>query len=100
MALYWVVLVLSFRILTAEGSPLQARPITGPSGRRALVVSGVGAFFALASGLLASLYRKATFSYDGLEYRALDVEPITPTDKFYVVTKNIVTPWSTATAGA
>ena len=57
------------------------------------MVSGVGAFFALASGgLLASLYRKATFSYDGLEYRPLDVEPITPTDKFYVVTKNIIDP--------
>ena len=34
----------------------------------------------------------ASFSYDGTQYKGRGVEPITPNDKFYCVTKNVVDP--------
>jgi DMSO/TMAO reductase YedYZ molybdopterin-dependent catalytic subunit len=38
------------------------------------------------------LYRAATFSYDGTQYKGRIVQPITPNEQFYCVTKNIVDP--------
>ena len=38
------------------------------------------------------LYRAATFSYDGTQYKGRIVQPITPNDLFYCVTKNVVDP--------
>jgi DMSO/TMAO reductase YedYZ molybdopterin-dependent catalytic subunit len=42
--------------------------------------------------LARKLYRAATFSYDGTQYKGRIVEPITPNELFYCVTKNIVDP--------
>jgi DMSO/TMAO reductase YedYZ molybdopterin-dependent catalytic subunit len=55
-------------------------------GGGALLVAGGGA------ELLRKLYRVATFSYDGLQYKGRTVQPITPNDQFYCVTKNVVDP--------
>ena len=61
--------------------------------RRALILGGAGALLAIATGgLLKQLADLATFAYDGLEYRGPDLQPITPNDRFYCVTKNIVDP--------
>ena len=61
--------------------------------RRAFLLGGVGAILAVAAGgLLRQLAQVATFAYDGMEYRGDDVQPITPNDRFYTVTKNIVDP--------
>jgi DMSO/TMAO reductase YedYZ molybdopterin-dependent catalytic subunit len=69
------------------------------SGRRAVLVGGTGAILAVASvGLLRQLANLATFAYDGLEYRGKDVQPVTPNDRFYTVTKNIVDPDPTTAA--
>ena len=38
------------------------------------------------------LYDMATFSYDGLRYKGPDIQPITPNDRFYVVSKNVIDP--------
>ena len=38
------------------------------------------------------LYRAATFSYDGTQYKGRVVQPITPNELFYCVTKNVVAP--------
>src|SRR6266852_5899755 len=63
------------------------------TGRRAFLLGGVGAILAVATGgLLRQLAQVATFAYDGMEYRGADVQPITPHDRFYTVTKNIVAP--------
>jgi DMSO/TMAO reductase YedYZ molybdopterin-dependent catalytic subunit len=63
------------------------------TGRRAFLLGGVGAVLAVATGgLLRQLTQVATFAYDGMEYRGADVQPITPNDRFYVVTKNIIDP--------
>src|SRR5205809_941561 len=42
--------------------------------------------------VLRKLYRAATFSYDGTQYKGGIVQPITPNESFYCVTKNIVDP--------
>src|SRR5438874_1857468 len=62
-------------------------------GRRAFVLSGIGV--AVAGGgfaLARKLFRVATFSYDGTQYKGQIVEPITPNELFYCVTKNVVDP--------
>ena len=52
-----------------------------------LLVAGGGAAIA-AANFIAS----ATFSYDGTQYKGRVVQPITPNDQFYCVTKNVVDP--------
>jgi DMSO/TMAO reductase YedYZ molybdopterin-dependent catalytic subunit len=62
-------------------------------GRRAFVLSAMGV--AVAGGgfaLARKLFRVATFSYDGTQYKGRIVEPITPNELFYCVTKNVVDP--------
>lgn len=62
-------------------------------GRRAILVTAVGAVVAIAvGGVLTRLYKLASFSYDGTRYKGADVQAITPNDRFYVVTKNVVDP--------
>lgn len=90
---YGVSLVLIYRTVfgrvASDGRVRDREPI----GRRALLMTGVGAVFAVAvGGILHRLYQIATFSYDGTRYKGADVQAITPNDRFYVVTKNIVDP--------
>ena len=42
--------------------------------------------------MIRRLFQVATFSYDGTQYKGREVQPITPNDKFYCVTKNVVDP--------
>ena len=66
---------------------------TPAMGRRAFVLGTVG--LAAAGGgvaLVRKLYRAATFSYDGTQYKGGIVQSITPNDLFYCVTKNVVDP--------
>ncbi len=78
-----------------------AKPASGPRdfeysphiGRRAIVLGGIGAVVGLGgAGLLRKLYQAATFSYDGTQYKGPELQAITPNDKFYCVTKNVVDP--------
>jgi DMSO/TMAO reductase YedYZ molybdopterin-dependent catalytic subunit len=62
-------------------------------GRRAFVLGTMG--LAIAGGgvaLARKLYRAAAFSYDGTQYKGSIVQPITPNELFYCVTKNVVDP--------
>jgi DMSO/TMAO reductase YedYZ molybdopterin-dependent catalytic subunit len=62
-------------------------------GRRALVLGAIGVV--VTGGGIAlgrKLYRAATFSYDGTQYKGRIVQPITPNELFYCVTKNVVDP--------
>lgn len=87
---YGASLVLAHRwIVGSMRAPVSERV----TRRRAFVVAGVGA--AMAAGLVFALrhfYRIATFAYDGKQYIGPDVQPVTPNDGFYTVTKNIVDP--------
>ena len=92
-SIYGLALVLLYRIMFSRAeSDGQVRD-GKPMGRRAVLVTGVGAVCALAvGGVLHRLYKIATFSYDGTRYKGADVQAITPNDRFYVVTKNVVDP--------
>jgi DMSO/TMAO reductase YedYZ molybdopterin-dependent catalytic subunit len=86
-------LVTSFRFLARTTIRSEHREFTPTIGRRAFVLSAIGV--ALAGGGLAlarRLYRAAAFSYDGLQYKGRIVQPITPNEHFYCVTKNVVDP--------
>jgi DMSO/TMAO reductase YedYZ molybdopterin-dependent catalytic subunit len=87
---YGLILALGYSFV--RGRAPRETSLTSTS-RRALLVAGIGGVFGLGSAaLLGELFRRATFSYDGTEYRGADVQPITPNDRFYSVTKNIVDP--------
>jgi DMSO/TMAO reductase YedYZ molybdopterin-dependent catalytic subunit len=86
-------LVLGFQFLTAPKISRDDREFSPTIGRRAFVLSAIGV--AVAGGgvaLARKLYRAATFSYDGTQYKGRIVQPITPNDLFYCVTKNVVDP--------
>jgi DMSO/TMAO reductase YedYZ molybdopterin-dependent catalytic subunit len=98
-------LVIGFRFLVGP-SKLAALPRSTPAvtdqiggeftpamGRRAFVLSAIGVAVAGGGvGLARRLYRAATFSYDGTQYKGRIVEPITPNNLFYCVTKNVIDP--------
>jgi len=106
-------LVFGFQLLTTQKIPLLPRlrsagakpgmsipsedgrdyEFTPAMGRRAFVLGAIGV--AVAGGGIAlgrKLYRAAAFSYDGTQYKGRIVEPITPNELFYCVTKNVVDP--------
>src|SRR5260370_5025911 len=87
------VLVLSLRFLASRKPEEAAGEFTPAIGRRALILGGIGALVAAGgAGLLRKLYRSATFSYDGTQYKGPVVQPITPNDLVYCVTKHQVDP--------
>lgn len=88
------VLVAGFRFLASSRSTeLAEQEFTPQIGRRALILGGLGLVLAGgAAELMRRLYRIASFSYDGTQYKGAGVEGITPNDLFYCVTKNVVDP--------
>lgn len=61
--------------------------------RRAVLAAGAAGLLTLPIyRLLDRMYDDATFTYDGRAYNGPGVLPITPVDKFYSVTKNVVDP--------
>ena len=86
-------LVASFHFLTRPDAGTESGEFTPAIGRRALILGGLGVLIAGGVvGLLRRLYRIATFSYDGTQYKGRIVQPITPNDLFYCVTKNVIDP--------
>ena len=86
-------LVTGFRFLTTQNIERDKYEFTPVVGRRAFVLGTIG--LAAAGGgvaLARKLYRAATFSYDGTQYKGSMVQPITPNDLFYCVTKNVIDP--------
>lgn len=94
------------RFIHREASDVVAAGGEGNLSRRAVVVGGVGASLAMATGGIgAALSKRSTFGYDGMQLAGPGIQPITPNDKFYVVTKNVVDPrvqaasWQLSIAG-
>jgi DMSO/TMAO reductase YedYZ molybdopterin-dependent catalytic subunit len=86
-------LVLGFQFLARPKTRREDPEFSPAIGRRAFVLSAIGVAVAGGGAALArKLYRVATFSYDGTQYKGRIVEPITPNDLFYCVTKNVVDP--------
>jgi DMSO/TMAO reductase YedYZ molybdopterin-dependent catalytic subunit len=86
-------LITAFQFLTTRKSGMRDYEFTPAIGRRAFVLMAIGAVVAGGGIALArKLYRVAAFSYDGTQYKGRIVEPITPNELFYCVTKNVVDP--------
>jgi len=81
--------LLAFKPVGTPGTPAVATPHLG---RRAVLAGGAGLSLAVATGgVLQRLYTRSTFGYDGLQNNG-DVSAITPNDRFYVVTQNLIDP--------
>jgi len=99
---YVPLLLLAYRILVhhepdkevlSQPAVLPVVRDEGVTPRRGLVPGGAAAALTVATGLqLRRVHSRAAFHYDGTEYRGADVQAITPNDRFYSVTKNIVDP--------
>jgi len=86
-------LTTGFQFLTTEKTGKRDYEFTPTMGRRAFVLGTIGVAAAGGGAALArKLYRAATFSYDGTQYKGGIVQPITPNDLFYCVTKNVIDP--------
>ncbi len=84
-ALFTIVLWLGHRYLTARAGAGEADDhASAPGvGRRSVIVGGVGASLALATGGLGTvLFRRSTFGYDGMQYSGPGIQAITPNDRF------------------
>jgi len=86
-------LVAGVGFLTTDKTGKQDYEFTPVIGRRAFVLGTIGVA-AVGGGvaLARKLYHAATFSYDGTQYKGSIVQPITPNDLFYCVTKNVIDP--------
>jgi DMSO/TMAO reductase YedYZ molybdopterin-dependent catalytic subunit len=86
-------LVLGFSYLTRAPASPNDLEYSPEIGRRALLLSGIGLLVAGGgAAILRRLFQVASFNYDGTQYKGPEVEGITPNDKFYCVTKNVVDP--------
>lgn len=97
-----VALVLAYHFMTSRRQSRQSAPASQPTGqptdqllgRGAFLAGGAGLILVLASGLpIRRVYERSVLPYDGLQYLGGDVQPITPNNRFYVVTKNIIDPY-------
>ena len=98
-ACYGAALLFVYRFMTSsehikERAPASKAPAMGlPIKRRIFIASSAGLVVAAATAaLLYKLFQLATFSYDGKQYIGPDVQPITPAEDFYTVTKNVIDP--------
>jgi DMSO/TMAO reductase YedYZ molybdopterin-dependent catalytic subunit len=86
-------LVLGFRFLTQPSVSPHDLAYSPRIGRRALVLGALGLLVAGGgAAVIRRLFAVATFSYDGTQYKGREVQGITPNDKFYCVTKNVIDP--------
>jgi len=89
-AVYGLCLITGYSIISDVTAP---RVSAQHRGRRALLLGGVGAIIGVvANKIWSQLFEHATFSYDGTQYLGQDLQFITPNERFYVVTKNIIDP--------
>jgi len=86
-------LVFGFRFFTRPRVLINDQEFTPRIARRTFLLGGLGLVIAGGgAAIMRKLYRAATFSYDGTQYKGRIVQPITPNELFYCVTKNVVDP--------
>jgi len=95
--LYRFIVARTWRAAPSDEEPDAASELDAGRGdvrpRRAVLAAAGGAVLAWPIyGLLRRMYDDATFSYDGRPYSGPGVQPVTPTESFYSVTKNVVDP--------
>jgi DMSO/TMAO reductase YedYZ molybdopterin-dependent catalytic subunit len=91
-ACYGLVLAYAYRVLARPSEAVSRASRAGDVTRRALLVIGAGVVLGVATLAVARRFRDmASFAYDGTRFWG-PLTPITPNDRFYVVTKNVVDP--------
>jgi DMSO/TMAO reductase YedYZ molybdopterin-dependent catalytic subunit len=89
---YAIVLAVTYRAMVPLPRAQQQPAGAAGAGRRAFLVTGLGAVLAVATMAVGRrLWDMASFAYDGTRFLG-PLTPITPNDQFYVVTKNVVDP--------
>lgn len=91
---YGVVLVIAFRFIGGASGGAVSPDVEGPNvGRRTFVTGLLGVGLAVFAGdAIRRLYTMGAFGYDGTQVLGPHIDPLTPNDKFYVVTKNLIDP--------
>ncbi len=80
-------------VMTAPAISRPLLPVARPVARRSILAVIAAAILVLPSwSLFRRLYGMAAFSYDGRPYNGAGIQPITPNDQFYSVTKNVIDP--------
>jgi DMSO/TMAO reductase YedYZ molybdopterin-dependent catalytic subunit len=98
--LFAATLMLVYRASTARAVVPRRSGAGDVPDRASAVLSRRGVLFAAAGAVVAypfvalmrRMYDDATFTYDGSVNSGEDITPITPNDRFYTVTKNVVDP--------
>ena len=91
-SLYGLSLVIGYGFLSGSQDSSEVS-LAQHRGRRALLLGAAGAVIGVAvNKIWTLLYDVASFSYDGTQYLGNEVQFITPNDRFYVVTKNVIDP--------
>lgn len=91
---YGVVLVGTYGAITGRQSLQREMSPGQPIGRRAFLAGGGIAILALTSDWLTGRYiSRSAFPYDGMGIAGPEIQPITPNDQWYVVTKNLTDPY-------
>ncbi|HEY2102051.1 MAG TPA: molybdopterin-dependent oxidoreductase [Chthoniobacterales bacterium] len=86
-------LVLGFSFLAPTSTESAATEFSPHVSRRVFLLGAIAALFAGGvAGIARKLFRIATFSYDGTQYKGPGVQAITPNEQFYCVTKNVIDP--------
>ncbi len=92
-ASFGIALILTYRFMTNRRPLRESTPVGEPIARRSFLAGAGGLVLAVASGgLVKKIFDDGSWFYDGKTYTGADVKHITPNDRFYVVTKNIVDP--------
>lgn len=92
-AFFALVLAVAHRALIARPANTAPAATSAGLGRRAIIGGGATIVAAAATGgMLRYLHGLSTLGYDGTRYRGPDVRAITPNERFYSVTKNILDP--------
>jgi DMSO/TMAO reductase YedYZ molybdopterin-dependent catalytic subunit len=86
-AVYGAVLNLALRWT----SPVSVAAETDESRRRLMLGAVAGVFAIGTAGMATFLYKNSALGYDGMTYDG-PVQPLTPTNNFYTVTKNLIDP--------
>ena len=79
--------------LRLRARTIEQESVEASVGRPSLLIAA----FAAIAGFIATivghnLYRITSYSYDGTQYGGPDIQPVTPNDAFYMVTKNNIDP--------
>jgi DMSO/TMAO reductase YedYZ molybdopterin-dependent catalytic subunit/uncharacterized membrane protein (DUF485 family) len=92
LAVFGIVLGVSYAALSSDESTNPTSSVEVSRRRFVLAGSSLLVLVAASGGMVGKLFKRGAFVYDGTQTLA-PLDQVTPTDKFYVVTKNLIDPY-------